>query len=45
MKSAFKSAFAAFAMTAALLQLNLLPDAWGPAAPEPGSFEARHVND
>lgn len=40
MKSALTSSAAAFALTAALLQLNLLPSAWGP---EPTAFEARHA--
>ncbi|MFN3388303.1 MAG: hypothetical protein ACK40O_05180 [Allosphingosinicella sp.] len=40
MKSALTSSAVAFALTAALLQLNLLPTAWGA---DPTAFEARHA--
>ena len=40
MKSALTSSAIAFALTAALLQLNLLPAAWSPDATP---FEARHA--
>lgn len=40
MKSALTSSAIAFALTAAMLQLNLLPAAWGA---DPTAFEARHA--
>jgi hypothetical protein len=45
-KSALKSSILAFAATAALMQFNLLPDAWStaPLADESG-FAARHAHE
>ena len=40
MKSALTSSLVAFALTAAMLQLNLLPGAWGGEA---GALDARHA--
>lgn len=42
MKSALTSSAVAFALTAALLHLNLLPTAWGA---DPTAFEARHATE
>jgi hypothetical protein len=40
-----KSALISFAVTAALLSLNLLPGAWSVAPPADAGFEARHANE
>ena len=45
MKSTLTSLAAAFALTAALLQLGVLPGAWGPAGPDQSAFEARHAGE
>jgi hypothetical protein len=44
MKSALTSAAAAFALTVALMQLHVLPNAWDVKPPESG-FEARHAHE
>ena len=43
MKSALKSAAIAFALTAGLMQTNLLPSGWGRT--DAAGFEARHANE
>jgi len=44
MKSALTSAAAAFALTVALMQLHVLPNAWE-RAPDSSGFEARHAGE
>lgn len=39
-----KPALISFALTAALLSLNVLPGAWS-RAPQEAGFEARHANE